>query len=347
MNGDLLHNAGELYKAGDKQGAAELLEQYLQKNPDDADAWYGLALCATDPVEQRTYLFKALESNPEHPKARQALDKLELNDEGIAEPPASLTGYAVHESEIEDHEDGLPESNRRSILFPVFSSIVIILLISAVIWLWYRLDKVEKSLIQAQGDIASHSSSIVTMNNNIGVMKSDISTIEGDISVLYAENTRLDRNVGVLDAEITRLDGNIGGLSSNISGLSSDLSYVSSIASNANNYAHSHPYSDVRLKENLVQVDDPIGKLAKLQGVYFNWTGEAQDKFGLGSDTEIGLIAQDVAQVFPEVVTQDENGYLMVDYERLVPVIIEAIQVQQDEIQQLRGQHIQLYTSGN
>ena len=307
MNGDLLHNAGELYKAGDKQGAAELLEQYLQKNPDDADAWYGLALCATDPVEQRTYLFKALESNPEHPKARQALDKLETNTEEKSEPAASSTDSDIQESNIEDYEDELPETKRRPAVFPILTSLVVVVLIGAVIWLWYRLDKAEKSLIQAQSDIVSLNSTIVT----------------------------IDHNIGILDSEIARVDGNNSLLNSRISGLASDLSYVSSIASNANNYAHSHPYSDARLKENVEQIDNPVIKLAQLQGVYFNWTGTAQDKFGLGANTEIGLIAQEVAQVFPEVVTHDANGYLMVDYSRLVPVLIEAFNRQQIEIEGL------------
>ncbi len=50
---------------------------------------------------------------------------------------------------------------------------------------------------------------------------------------------------------------------------------------------------------------------------------------GFSSEPQIGLIAQEVEQVFPELVTTDSNGFKMVDYVHLTPILIEAIKEQQ------------------
>lgn len=75
-------------------------------------------------------------------------------------------------------------------------------------------------------------------------------------------------------------------------------------------------YSDVRLKKNLVQINGAVEKLKTL-------TGYTYDRVDTGQK-EIGLIAQQVAAVFPEVVKQNEE-YLSLAYDRIVAAIVEAI----------------------
>ena len=75
--------------------------------------------------------------------------------------------------------------------------------------------------------------------------------------------------------------------------------------------------SDVRKKENI----EPVGKvLDKLQGINlyrYNF---------IGDDTKrLGLVAQEVVKVFPEVVTEDENGYLAIDYNGITAILLEAL----------------------
>jgi len=50
---------------------------------------------------------------------------------------------------------------------------------------------------------------------------------------------------------------------------------------------------------------------------------------GLSNDPQIGFIAQELEQVYPELVSSDQNGYKTVDYVKLIPVLVEAIKQQQ------------------
>jgi hypothetical protein len=49
----------------------------------------------------------------------------------------------------------------------------------------------------------------------------------------------------------------------------------------------------------------------------------------------LGVVAQEIAEHFPEAVRTNETGYLAVRYERLIPVLVEAIKEQQQMIDQL------------
>jgi hypothetical protein len=91
------------------------------------------------------------------------------------------------------------------------------------------------------------------------------------------------------------------------------------------------PASDLRLKTNISSLPDTLSKVLKLRPVTFNWKDSSR-----GTDTQIGLIAQDVAPLFPEVIsTNPESGYLGVDYGALVPPLIKATQEQQAIINKL------------
>jgi hypothetical protein len=151
--------------------------------------------------------------------------------------------------------------------------------------------------------------------------------------------TSLERDLTFLDNDITSLRGavasDIRSLNSEISGLSSYLNSVAALAENANRYAHSHPYSDSRLKFDLTPIDDPLEKLLAVQGGYFTWNHSAKEFYHPGREREIGVLAQDVEVVFPELVYTDPNGYKQVDYARLTAVLVEAIRQQQIEIENL------------
>ena len=78
--------------------------------------------------------------------------------------------------------------------------------------------------------------------------------------------------------------------------------------------------SDERLKENIEPVDGALDKVKAMNGVYFNMIDTPEKK-------SIGVIAQDVQKVLPEIVgvVDEENGYLGVSYTSIIPVLIEAI----------------------
>lgn len=87
--------------------------------------------------------------------------------------------------------------------------------------------------------------------------------------------------------------------------------------------------SDERLKKNIQTIDNALEKLLSLNGVTYNWRTDEFPQFKLSEGTELGVIAQDIQKIFPEVVNTDDEGYLSVEYSHLVPVLIEAIKAQQ------------------
>jgi hypothetical protein len=92
--------------------------------------------------------------------------------------------------------------------------------------------------------------------------------------------------------------------------------------------------SDKRLKDNIQPIENALDKVNELGGYTFDWNEELQ-KARKGHD--IGVIAQEVQSVLPEVVVERDNGYLGVDYQKLVPVLIEAIKELSAKVKELEN----------
>ncbi len=92
--------------------------------------------------------------------------------------------------------------------------------------------------------------------------------------------------------------------------------------------------SDERLKKNIATLTNILDKLNKLRGV----TYEFKDQQKYASGPQIGVIAQELQKVFPELVSQGADGYLAVNYSQLSAVILQAVKEQQKEIEQLQQQ---------
>ncbi len=83
--------------------------------------------------------------------------------------------------------------------------------------------------------------------------------------------------------------------------------------------------SDANLKTNVNDIDDALTKIMQLNGISFEWDTEQNPDRNLSDGTHLGLIAQEVQPIFPEVVSTDINGYLYIDYSSLVAVLIESV----------------------
>jgi len=90
--------------------------------------------------------------------------------------------------------------------------------------------------------------------------------------------------------------------------------------------------SDKRLKDNIKNIANPLEKLNKLNGVEFDWN----DKQDLYKGHDIGVIAQEVEEVLPEIVDTREDGHKAVKYDRMVALLIEAVKEQQVQIDELK-----------
>lgn len=92
-------------------------------------------------------------------------------------------------------------------------------------------------------------------------------------------------------------------------------------------------HSSRRWKTNIAPLQSALEKISLLQGVEFDWRPES------GGKHDIGLIAEDVGKVIPEVVTYEKNGIdaTGLRYDRLVAVLIEAMKEQQKQIDELKA----------
>lgn len=92
--------------------------------------------------------------------------------------------------------------------------------------------------------------------------------------------------------------------------------------------------SDENLKTNIKTIDNALNKVISLDGITFNWNNLAVDKDQ--TVREAGLKAQQVHKVLPEVVATRPDGFMAVNYEKLVPLLVEAIKELKAEIDQLK-----------
>jgi hypothetical protein len=91
--------------------------------------------------------------------------------------------------------------------------------------------------------------------------------------------------------------------------------------------------SDERLKDNKKNIENALEKVESLNGVEFDWN----DKQDVYEGHDIGVIAQEVEKIAPEIVNTRDNGYKAVKYEKLVPLLIEAIKELSNEIKELKN----------
>ena len=94
--------------------------------------------------------------------------------------------------------------------------------------------------------------------------------------------------------------------------------------------------SDKTLKENISNINNPVDKIKVLNGIYFNWKESDGRHNHKGKD--IGVIAQEVESILPEIVTTRENGVKAIQYDKLIPLTIEAIKEQDKKIEDLQEQ---------
>ena len=98
----------------------------------------------------------------------------------------------------------------------------------------------------------------------------------------------------------------------------------------ATNEVTAYYSSDERLKENITTIEDALEKVNSIRGVEFDWKADHIKSRG-GEDGyfvrkhDVGILAQDVKKVCPEVVAEKEDGTLGVKYEKLIGLLVQAI----------------------
>lgn len=154
--------------------------------------------------------------------------------------------------------------------------------------------------------------------------------VTGDASV--GGNASITGNAAVTgNATVTAnatINGNVGIGGANLDGANYALYINGRIRSNGIN-----ELSDRRMKQDVATLDGALATVLKLRGVRYQWLREEHPGLRLPSGEQIGLIAQEVEAVVPEVVLTDAEGVKSVEYSHLVAVLVEAVKEQQATIE--------------
>jgi len=106
--------------------------------------------------------------------------------------------------------------------------------------------------------------------------------------------------------------------------------------------------SDARLKENIRPIKNALSRIKNINGIFYDWKDTVSELgFTPSSKSDVGVLAQEVQSVLPEVVkpapfdyvsgiSKSGENYLTVQYEKIVPLLIEAIKEQQTQIEELK-----------
>ena len=174
------------------------------------------------------------------------------------------------------------------------------------------------------GDLSAFSGSF-TQRSAIDV----VAHSDGDLLTGYASGSSGDRFNIELDASNSLAKISSGG------GYNLTLSSEGGTITASNDLTVSGDVnisSDARLKSNIVSLGSTLPKLLQIDGKSYEVKGKQK----------IGVLAQEIQEVFPELVSEDDNEMLAVNYQGLVPVLINALKEQQGEINRLKDQEKRL-----
>ena len=99
--------------------------------------------------------------------------------------------------------------------------------------------------------------------------------------------------------------------------------------------------SDKRLKENIIEISNPLDKIKQVRGIYYDWKENVKEK-GFHPNrkkNEIGMIAQEVEKIIPQAIEPApfNNDYKTIKYDRIIPLLVECIKDQQKQIDELKN----------
>ena len=190
---------------------------------------------------------------------------------------------------------------------------------------------------------------------NTGSFTGDV-TINGNFTVLGSATEISTTELTVEDKLITIASGSADSAAANGAGIyidganesitwdhsnsrfniSDDLNVEGNVTATGDVVAFSS--SDRRFKDNLTKISTPLTKLSKINGYSFNWNNDNQHIY---KGKDYGVVAQEIQEVLPELVQERENGYLAVNYEKLVPLLIESIKELKTQVEHLNKKKLE------
>ena len=195
-------------------------------------------------------------------------------------------------------------------------------------------DSTVGTLTLADGSITDSNGSISFGDENLsttGTLSAGNTTVAGTLNV--SGNTTLGVSLVKINSEKVEIDA-----SSTTNGIKigtnathdTPITFGHSTNQTATFQCNLTQSSDQRLKNTITNLSGALDSLAQINAVRYKWNHSGKD--------DIGLIAQNVEPVFPEMVSTDEEGMKSVAYSKMVSVLIAAVQEQQDMINELKSQ---------
>ncbi|MGB1157877.1 MAG: tail fiber domain-containing protein [Porticoccaceae bacterium] len=184
----------------------------------------------------------------------------------------------------------------------------------------------------------SHNKSQVLMRNRVRVTNSDsdLNGIDSNILLHVYGGPSIFENSSVTIGQSAPLTGKELSVNGHV-GIIGDLYVQGKVYAQDADWGWSGDWSsDQRWKKDIKTLDNSLSKIAALRGVSYQWRQDEFPDKNFSKGAQIGVIAQEIEQIFPELVSEDDQGYKSVSYASLVAPLIEAVKAlkQQNESQQ-------------
>jgi len=171
-------------------------------------------------------------------------------------------------------------------------------------------------------------------NGSIGIfrIRDDGNTIANfnDTDITFEAPTTIREEVKIINGDLSLLGSTPGDITAANAVFSGTVTASCGVLS----------CSDVRYKKNIVEIPSVLEKLNKFSGVYYDWDTKNFSEMDFSNDRQVGIIAQELESVFPELVKTNDDGYKVVAYDKLAPIILQAVKEQQDLIEDLQAENI-------
>ena len=183
-----------------------------------------------------------------------------------------------------------------------------------------------KRLTVGGGAVFNSNVSVTGITTFTGAANFDGGSTFGNVQVAVTDDQTIDTSSGnlVLDSATNRVKINAA---TDITG-DTVITGILSVTDDITAFYS----SDARLKDDITPIEDPLNKVQSLSGNTYTWN-EKSNKEG----EDVGVIAQEVQEVLPEAVTVRGDGYLAVDYHKIIPLLVEAVKELTEKVATLEG----------
>jgi hypothetical protein len=162
--------------------------------------------------------------------------------------------------------------------------------------------------------------------------------VSGSSQIAYASISSIPAGIVSGSSQITLSSTTGGGTASNVQFNSLGIGMAASATAgriDASGDVVAFSTSDINFKENITPIESPIEKIKMISGNTYDWKADMKEFHGFEGN-DVGVIAQEIEAVLPQLVTTRETGYKAVKYDKLVALLIEGIKEQQTQIEKLR-----------